>query len=78
MLEGTTAKTRDGRTRGTPTVGQQRALVPASTDADETGATEVLEAVHREALAPAVQTATRPSDPRLVRTRAAAMFSYLT
>ena len=77
MLEGTTAKTRDGGTRGTPTVRQQTRPVPTSTDADETGVTQVLEAAQRETVAPAVQTAMVACDPRLVRTRAAAGFSYM-
>ena len=71
MLEGTAAKTRDGTTRGTPTVGQQRGPLSAAETAHETGVTQVLEAGQREARAPAVQSVTLPHDPRLVWTGAA-------
>ena len=78
MLEGTAAKTRDGSTRGTPTVAQQHTPLPRSKDAHETGVTQVMEASQLEAHNTSRESITPLPDPRLGRTRAAAMFSYLT
>ena len=71
MLEGTTAKTRDGQDQWNahgppaahPALSCRRR--PGNGLAQRTRASQL------EALAPAVQTATLPRDPRLVRTGAA-------